>query len=405
MDGETTGGFSSLSVNTIQPWQKDAVESWTKTKGARPSHYNISRRCCPDLSIFDAGYYTVQGGDDQPIGGTSAAAPTLAGMISIINGHLLDQRKPPLGFLNYFLYQNKDSFLDIVRGSNNGYDATVGYDPASGLGTFSVDTFQKLKQAALSVSSSKTIRPTPTPKLLIGLKHSDVARQQLDKEFWRIADPDISDATFLSRDDIANIVAVDESTTQEALRWLRKIGADMSTLRILPTRDAIEVEWQGGRNLERAPAVPKSFSDYVILKHGALAKVDDSRRSTLFDVDSNFGPSEQKQAYGVPSDLKGTNEKNVQMVFGLGTFGYRKEDISLFFSQYSPISSIDDISFDEGNVWKGQTGKNFVEGELDVSYISAFAPGVKTLVANSNISTSTEAGQGYGAGLVCTILF
>lgn len=102
--------------------------------GARPSKTNTSRRACPDLSIYDSGFYTVQDGSDQPIGGTSAAAPTLAGMISSINGHLIDNKKTPLGFLNYFLYQNEKSFLDITKGGNNGFDATVGYDPASGLG-------------------------------------------------------------------------------------------------------------------------------------------------------------------------------------------------------------------------------------------------------------------------------
>lgn len=39
-------------------------------------------------------------------------------------------------------------------------------------------------------------------------------------------------------------------------------------------------------------------------------------------------------------------------------------------------------------------------GELDTSYIAAMAPGVKTLVANPNISSATESGEGYGAALL-----
>lgn len=71
------------------------------------------------------------------IGGTSAATPVVAGMFSLINSVLLEKGLSPLGFLNPFLYKNADAFLDITKGNNNGYDATLGYDPASGLGTFS----------------------------------------------------------------------------------------------------------------------------------------------------------------------------------------------------------------------------------------------------------------------------
>ena len=77
VDDISTGGFSSLGVNLIGKWQVDAVNAWTKTKGAR-GYTNTSRRACPDLAIYDSGFYTIQDGSEQPIGGTSAAAPTLA---------------------------------------------------------------------------------------------------------------------------------------------------------------------------------------------------------------------------------------------------------------------------------------------------------------------------------------
>ena len=92
------------------------------------------------------------------------------------------------------------------------------------------------------------------------------------------------------------------------------------------------------------------------------------------------------------------------MVFGTGTFGYRESDLDLFFSTYSQTSSTKDISFDESNQWQGETGKNFVEGELDVSYIAAMGPNIHTLVANSNISASTEAGEGYGPALLAFLV-
>ena len=76
----------------------------------------------------------------------------------------------------------------------------------------------------------------------------------------------------------------------------------------------------------------------------------------------------------------------------------------MFFSTYATSSSTKDVSFDKSNKWTGKTGKNFVEGELDVSYIAAFAPGVKTLVANPNISAATESGEGFGAALLAFLV-
>jgi subtilase family serine protease len=79
-------------------------------------------------------------------------------------------------------------------------------------------------------------------------------------------------------------------------------------------------------------------------------------------------------------------------------------DIDMFFETYATSSSSKDVSFDQSNKWTGETGKNFVEGELDVSYIAAMAPGVKTLVANTNISAATESGEGFGAALLAFLV-
>ena len=150
VDPITTGGFSSSSANPIAKWQVDAVKSWQGTSGDRPSSYNASHRCCPDLAIVDVDVQIVQGGVFPTVtGGTSAAAPILNGMISSINGHLLNAKKSTMGFLNPFLYKNKAAFTDITLRDNGGFAATTGYDPASGLGTFSPTTFAQLKTAAL----------------------------------------------------------------------------------------------------------------------------------------------------------------------------------------------------------------------------------------------------------------
>ena len=48
----------------------------TNTTGERPGKdaLNASRRACPDLSVYDSGFYIIQDGSPSPIGGTSAAA-------------------------------------------------------------------------------------------------------------------------------------------------------------------------------------------------------------------------------------------------------------------------------------------------------------------------------------------
>jgi subtilase family serine protease len=89
------------------------------------------------LAIYESG----QGW--QVIGGTSASAPLLAGILSVgaqLAGH-------PLGFVNPAVYKLGTSdkaaqdFRDITSGNNNqpevgvqGYNATAGWDPVTGFG-------------------------------------------------------------------------------------------------------------------------------------------------------------------------------------------------------------------------------------------------------------------------------
>lgn len=121
-------------------------------------------------------------------------------------------------------------------------------------------------------------------------------------------------------------------------------------------------------------------------------------------TNNNFGPAAQKTAYGVPADLKGSHPDNLQMVFGTGTFGYREDDLKLFHKTFATTASSDDVSLDVENDWDGATGKNFAEGMLDVSYITAFAPGVKTIVANTNSTAATEAGEAFGAAMLAFLV-
>ena len=85
------------------------------------------------------------------IGGTSAAAPTFAGIVSLLNSAPLAAHLPPLGFLNPLVYTIQalapSAFNDITTGNNPGcgtpgFNATKGWDPVTGAGT---PNFGKLK--------------------------------------------------------------------------------------------------------------------------------------------------------------------------------------------------------------------------------------------------------------------
>ena len=84
----------------------------------------------------DTGYNILLGGETEPIGGTSAVAPLMAGMIALIN----EAVAKPAGFLNPVLYANPSVCRDITQGNNdtvgNGseYPAGTGWDPCTGNG-------------------------------------------------------------------------------------------------------------------------------------------------------------------------------------------------------------------------------------------------------------------------------
>lgn len=110
--------------------------------------YNHRGRAYPDIigpgggAFFDYYYNRWDIG-----GGTSAAAPTIASIVTLLNDWRLRQHKPTLGFLNPFLYKNQQALVDIVEGTVDGcempgFNATKGWDPVSGLGYMN---FEKLK--------------------------------------------------------------------------------------------------------------------------------------------------------------------------------------------------------------------------------------------------------------------
>ena len=99
--------------------------------------------------------YLIGGGDGySTVDGTSARAPSISGMISILNNMRVSNGKSTLGPIAPVLYSMAENcatcFKDITEGSNNstefgeckwGYNAAQGYDAVYGLG---VPNFQEI---------------------------------------------------------------------------------------------------------------------------------------------------------------------------------------------------------------------------------------------------------------------
>lgn len=80
--------------------------------------------------LFPRSYQIVIGGSASFSGGTSAAAPLIAGMIGLLNDARLRAGKPVMGFLNPWLYsEGYKALTDVVGGNSKGCD---GWDTQSG---------------------------------------------------------------------------------------------------------------------------------------------------------------------------------------------------------------------------------------------------------------------------------
>lgn len=137
------GGFSN--VFSTPDYQRQTVQTYLNTTSRVPSTslFNAKGRAYPDLSALAVNFEIIVEGLPLPVDGTSCAAPTTAGIISLLNDVRLKNGKKTLGFLNPLLYQTLqgEGFFDITEGTNRGkllckgFPATKGWDAASGWGS------------------------------------------------------------------------------------------------------------------------------------------------------------------------------------------------------------------------------------------------------------------------------
>ena len=158
LEGDLAAGGGGASVIFPKPaWQTG------------PGVPNDNARDVPDVAFTASWdhdpYILFTGGNIIPNGGTSAATPSFAGMLALLNQYLVSNgvlSGPGLGNINptlYTLAQNTTNvFHDITVGSNivpcaagrtgcdtgsYGYSAGPGYDQASGLGSIDVSNLAR----------------------------------------------------------------------------------------------------------------------------------------------------------------------------------------------------------------------------------------------------------------------
>lgn len=182
----TSGGGFSSSIKA-HSWQSSAIASYFATiqgtSNAPASGYNAQGRGYPDISAIAVNYPVIVGGSFSNLYGTSASSPVFAGMISLINAQRKRLGFSPVGWINPSLYQYAANFtVDVVSGDNRcclqgnpccteGFHASTGWDPATGLGTVNFTAMSSMfmnlaQQQQKAQAQQATTRPSFTPTLV-----------------------------------------------------------------------------------------------------------------------------------------------------------------------------------------------------------------------------------------------
>lgn len=134
------GGFSDIFPRP--EYQAKAVNYYLKNYAPPygPDIFNSTGRAFPDVSALGMSLATVSDSKVYGVGGTSAAAPLFAAIITLINEERLNAGRGPIGFLNPSIYKHPEMFNDVTIGDNpgcgtRGFPCSKGWDGATGMGS------------------------------------------------------------------------------------------------------------------------------------------------------------------------------------------------------------------------------------------------------------------------------
>jgi subtilase family serine protease len=164
--GSTGGGISNYFLK--QSWQ---------TKQTRPGKFRSS----PDVALVadpNTGITIVLNGKlVHNIGGTSVSAPLFAGFLACIS--------PKVNVASLLYSAPLSCYHDIRVGNNDGYNATLGYDNCSGMGSI-IGT----KLATYILKNSLSISPSTHQSILIG--NTITYSTNLQSVQWSSSNPSVA---------------------------------------------------------------------------------------------------------------------------------------------------------------------------------------------------------------------
>ncbi|KAH9919439.1 subtilisin-like protein [Epithele typhae] len=140
------GGFSNYYPRPA--YQDAAVSAYLASPNPNAGRFNASGRGFPDIAA-KADFYLIEAAGLFAVQGTSASTPVVASVVALLNDRLASAGRPPLGFLNPWLYgEARGAFRTSSRATARssarttpirtvpqGFDAVVGWDPVTGLGS------------------------------------------------------------------------------------------------------------------------------------------------------------------------------------------------------------------------------------------------------------------------------
>ena len=291
------------------------------------------------------------------------------------------------------------------------FDLILWWDPGPGSRFWScrgVDATRRRNMRSLASAAFLACVAHAAPSgfdLVVGLPLKNL--DTLEAKFWAISTPGSgSYLEFLSRDDLATLIGPSERDIESAKAWHVQNGANPASISVSPLGDRVIASYAAGSDRAwgasaRVPTTPPHF-DFVVRRDASAARRSPKFRAQKVGTPSSrlgYSVSAQKKAYGIPEDLTATNDATVQMVWGPGTFGYSESELERLKRDDVPLLNLDKVKFDTEN--HGEPGgDNFGEGNLDTQMISSFGLNATVIVSNTNTSSSTEEGNGFGEAML-----